>query len=76
MVGNDTFWDKVTLNNEEFKPVALAIIELWSECIKKFVRQQKILKLYNISLVKGFRVDQKTFLSLAMPKLPRCHNKH
>jgi len=68
-----TFWDEATLNSEEIKLVAIAIINLrLSEGISQSVSQQKnllnrkFLKFHN-NLVQWFRVDLMTFLGLTMP---------
>jgi len=73
-----TFWDKVALNSEEIKPIALVVIELHlsegvSQSIGWSVGQsveillhKKFLKFY-INLREGFMIDLKTFLSFFMP---------
>jgi len=73
--------DKATLNSEEIKPVAIAIIELrLSECISKGVSEwvskwvnesvenSEFLKFHN-SFLEWVRNDLKTFLNLAMTNL-------
>ena len=77
---NDMSANEATLNNEEIKPVAIAIIiELhFSECIylvsqsvsQKILWNKKFLKLHS-NLIPRFRVDLKTFLDLATPN--QCH---
>ena len=74
-------WDEATLNSEEIKPIALAVIKLClSEGVSQIVSQlvsqsvenllNKIfLKIYN-NLMQRFRADLKTFL---YPMLPYCH---
>jgi len=63
--------DKVMLNSEEIKPVALAILSSCI-CLKALVScsssqsvensvKKEIFK-FNINLVEGFMVDPKTFL--------------
>jgi len=64
--------DETTLNSEEIKPVALAIIELRlskgiSLLVSQSVSQSVKFKKIHISLVVGFMVDMKTFSGLAIP---------
>jgi len=75
--------DEATLNSEEIKPVAMAIIKLRlsegiSKGVSQSVSQKKIQlnrKFLNIcsNFLEWVRNDLNTFLSLAIPMLPRCH---
>ena len=63
--------DKATLNSEEIKPVAIAIIELrlsegMRERVSQSLEKSANLKFRNY-LMEEFRIDLKTFLGLAMP---------
>ena len=55
---------------KEIKPTPLAIIEL---CLTESISYKSICQsvcqkfLCNVNLVEGFKVDSKTFLSLALP---------